>query len=293
VAALAARQYGVVSTAQLRTCGLTRAAIGHRLRVGRLARLYRGVYAVGHGVLVAEGRRLAAVLAGGLAAVLSHRSGGRQWSVWPGDGPIVHITRPGGSRRGPPGVWVHVGPLEPSDVCIRDGIPCTTLARTLVDCAADATSNELRRMVNAAMRLPEYDQREVDAQLARGRPGTAALRAELVRRHPDGARTKSEFEELALPLIHAAGLARPLINEWFDDLKNEVDLVWMDEKVAVEWDSREFHDDDDDAFEHDREQSAELTSLGWIVLRFTWRQLTQRPEWTIAHIARALAARAA
>lgn len=290
VAALAARQFGVISTAQARACGLTRSGVAHRLRTGRFVPLYRGVYAVGHDALRPEGNRLAAVLACGPLARLSHRGAGRPWKIWFGSSTLIDVTRPRGGGHGPAGVRLHVGPLGPHDVTVLDGIPTTTLARTVIDIAAGLHNPKaIRRLVDDAMRNPAFDLVDLEAQLQRGRPGTKAVRSELRSRHPDSHHTKSEFEAIALPLLAAHGIPRPEVNAWLPSLDNEVDLLWRAERVAVEWDSRAHHDNDD-AFEHDREQSVELIAAGYLPLRFTWRQLTGRPEWVAAHIQRTLRA---
>jgi len=287
VAELAARQFGVVTTAQVRACGLSRDAIAHRLRTGRFVSQYRGVYAVGHEVLRPVGTRLAAVLACGSEAALSHRAGGRHWSVWWGSSTLIDVTRPRGHGNGPAGVRLHLGPLEPGDVVVLDGVPVTSLARTTIDIAYGLGDKALRRLIDDVVRHPAYDHRALEAELERGRPGTRAVRKQLRSRHPDSHRTRSEFEAIALPLLAHHGLPQPEVNVWLPALSNEVDLLWRRERVVVEWDSRAHHDDDP-AFEHDREQSVELITAGYVPLRFTWRQLTQRPDWVAFHIRKAL-----
>lgn len=289
VAAVAAQQYGVISTGQARACGLSRGAIAHRLRTGRFVPQYHGVYAVGHGALRPEGHRMAAVLACGPYAGLSHRAAGRPWSVWSGSSGVLDVTRPPGLGPGPSGIRLHVGPLEPHDVTILDGIPITSLERTVVDIAADLhRPHAIRRLVDDAMRHPAFDLDALQVQLVRGRPGTAAVRAELRTRHPQSHHTRSEFEAIALPLLAAHRVLRPEVNVWLPDLNNEVDLLWRAERVVVEWDSR-MHHDDVEAFERDREQSVELLAAGYVPLRFTWRQLHDRPSWLVQHVQQALA----
>ena len=230
---------------------------------------------------------MAAVLACGRGSALSHGGSGRHWSIWWGTSPWIDVTRPGGAGRGPAGVRLHGGALGPDDVAVLGGIPVTSLARTVVDLAPGLGEKALRRLVDDAIRHPAYDQAAMDRQLARERPGVPAVRDELLSRHPDSHRTCSEFEAIALPLLAHHGLPRPEVNVWLPALNNEVDLLWRHERVVVEWDSRAHHDDDP-SFEHDREQSVELLSAGYVPLRFTWRQLHDRPEWVAAHIAKAL-----
>lgn len=288
VAGLAAQQFGVVSTAQAMACGLSRDAIAFRLRTGRLVPQYHGVYAVGHDALRPEGIRLAAVLACGRFAWLSHRAAGRTWGVWSASSPVMDVTRPPNHGSGPTGVRLHLGRLEPHEVTVLEGIPITSLARTVMDIAAGLDQpRAVRRLIDDAMRHPAFNSGDLEAQLQRSRPGTTAVRSELQSRHPDSHHTKSEFEALALPLLAAHGLRRPEVNAWLPALMNEVDLLWRAEKVAVEWDSRAHHDNDD-AFEHDREQSVDLVNAGYIPLRFTWRHLTRRPDWVAVSIKNAL-----
>jgi predicted transcriptional regulator of viral defense system len=134
IARLAARQLGVVSLTQLKALGLTASAVRSRVASGRLHRVYRGVYAVGHGRLTVEGHWLAAVLACGHKAVLSHRSAAGLWSLRPDNRANTDVSLPSRSARSRPGIDVHRSvTIMPADCTIKDAIPCTTLARTLLD----------------------------------------------------------------------------------------------------------------------------------------------------------------
>jgi predicted transcriptional regulator of viral defense system len=146
---LAARQHGVVARRQLTALGLGEDAIDHRLASGRLVRLHRGVYALGHAELRREGRALAVVLTAGPGAVLSHRSAAAHWGLRPWGGSFVELTAPGraGIRRRP-GRFVHrSASLSPAEATIERGVPVTTVPRTLLDLAAVVPAHHLRRAV--------------------------------------------------------------------------------------------------------------------------------------------------
>jgi predicted transcriptional regulator of viral defense system len=136
LAELAERQSGVVSLAQLRALGLGPRAVQQRASAGRLRRLHRGVYAVGHGVLRREGRRLAAVLACRDGAVLSHRSAAAHWGLLETQAALIDVTAPRG-RHGGQGIRLHRSrSLDARDTTKHEGIPITKVPRTLLDLAA-------------------------------------------------------------------------------------------------------------------------------------------------------------
>src|SRR3954469_2847135 len=136
IAALAARQYGLVTRAQLRALGLGETAIGKRAAAGRLHRVHRGVYAVGHRVLPVRGAWMAATLACGDGAVLSHTTAAALWELRATDG-SVHVTVPSSGGRRRPGLVIHRDPTIAADgITTRHGLPVTKVARTLLDLAA-------------------------------------------------------------------------------------------------------------------------------------------------------------
>jgi len=293
ISRLAARQYGVVARRQLLALGVSGRQIDLRERRGLLHRQYRGVYAVGHEQLRPEGRRLAAVLACGPDAVLSHRSASTHWRVRAYALSKIEVTVPRGHNGRVAGIRIRRRRLAAADVTVHDGVPVTTVARTLLDLASEARGNELAGAVDEAHRLGLYDQKAVDAQLGQGRAGTAAFRALLAERHPERERAKSTLETLGIDLFGASGLPRPEINVWFPALGDdggEVDLLWREERVVVEMDGWDFHRFRRQ-FEDDRRKSVELLALGYVVLRFTWRQTVERPEWVVANVRVQLEAR--
>lgn len=146
IPALAARQHGVVARKQLVALGLGRGAIAHRLAVGRLHRVHPGVYAVGHPLLAARGRWMAAVLACGRSALLSHRTAASLWGLMPTAAARTDVTTPARSRGGPPGIRIHrVRSLHPEDGATVDGIPVTSVSRTLLDLAEVLSAGRLAR----------------------------------------------------------------------------------------------------------------------------------------------------
>ncbi len=279
IAELASRQYGVVSRRQLISLGLGEDAIDARLRLGRLHRLHRGVYAVGHEVVPREGRWFAAVLTGGAGAVLSHRSAAALWGIATFRG-AVEITSPRDTRSRD-GIRRHVAFLPADEITVREGIPVTSVHRTLFDFAGISPVDRLE----AAMREAEYrrlwDRLSLPALLARhpGRRGNAKLRLCLDRLGRTTGFTRSDLEELFLSFLDRFGLPRPHLNvrlevqgQWI-----EVDCLWREERLIVELDGRAAHETDA-AFEIDRGRDRRLQAKGWRVVRVTWRQLHDEPE---------------
>jgi very-short-patch-repair endonuclease len=271
VSELAAQQWGVVSRAQLRGCGVAAATVDYWVRAGRLHVLHRGVYAVGHRVLRREGRYLAAVLACGPGAVLSHRSAAAHWGILGTDQARIDVTAPA-SRHGTSGIRLHrARSLDAHDTTTHEGIPITTIARTLLDLAATVRPDRLERAFAQALRLRVYDHRAITELLARthGHRGRAALQQTTAR---DPKLTKNRFEARFLALVRDAGLPEPLVNHVLDALDHgrcEVDFYWPTHHLIVETDGWQTHGTRA-AFEADRAQDAALTAAGYRVLRFTW-----------------------
>jgi very-short-patch-repair endonuclease len=262
VAQIAANQHGVVSFAQLTTAGLHKSVISRRARASRLTRIHRGVYAVGHAGLSQEGRWMAAVLACGPTAVLSHRSAGVLWQILPLPSPsnvagpaeahsVIDVTVPGdGGRQRRHGIWVHRSlTLLPGQTTRRGGVPVTKPARTLED---------LRRVLPldrfaATLRQAEF------------------LRLPLGERfEPD--HTRSELEGRFLALCRRHRVPKPEVNERVGPFI--VDFLWREGRLIVEVDGWESHRTRS-AFEADRARNARVKLLGYDVVRFTWRQVTE------------------
>src|SRR4051812_29446951 len=260
IAGLAEQQYGVVSRRQLVALGLSPRAVEHRISLGRLHPLHRGVYAVGQRRLPRGARWIAGVLALGQGAVLSHRPAGAHWEIarWSG---MCEVTSPRKirSRRG---IRVHHALLPPDEVTTHDGIPITTVPRTLFDLAAVLPERQVERALNEAEVLRRWNELSLDRLLDRypRHAGNSAIRAALHKRRQGATLTKSELEELFLALIDRAGLPRPELNLLVEGL--EVDAVWRDRRVVLELDGRSTHGTAE-AFERDRERDRALQVAGW------------------------------
>ena len=287
VSRLGERQHGLVTLAQLAAAGLGASGARRRVAGGRLHRVHRGVYAVGHPLLSAEGRLLAAALACGHAAAVSHRSAAAVLDLRRDDRARVDVTTPGRARRQRPGIVTHGGVLDARDVTSVGAIPCTTVARTLVDLAGEVTRRELERACERAEQLRVFDLGELMAALDRAgpRPGVPALRS-LLGEGLGETHTRSELEERFLELCRSAGLPRPQPNARLGVL--EVDFLWSAQRLVVETDGRAVHGTPQ-AFERDRDRDRRLLLAGYRVVRFTWRQVTGTPE-VVAETVRALLA---
>jgi hypothetical protein len=272
VAELAGRQWGVVSLAHLRMVGLSEDAVQRRERAGRLHRLHRGVYAVGHTVLRREGRWLAAVLACGEGAVLSHRSAAAQWGLLTTGATRIDVTAPR-TRAGDAKIRLHHSrSLIAGDTTTHQGIPITSVARTLLDLAATIRPDRLERALAQAEHLQLYDHRAITELLARatGHRGQKAL-AEATALDPK--LTKSDWESRMLRLVRTAALPEPLVNLPFDAPdygECKPDFHWPSHRLIVETDGWRTHRTRA-AFERDRAKDAALTAAGYRVVRFTWR----------------------
>jgi hypothetical protein len=244
VALLAAAQHGVVAYRQLRECGLRRQAIAYRAARGRLIELYPAVYALGHAQLRREGRRLAAVLHGGGDAVLSHTDAAAHWGLMATEGIRIHVTTPRRSGREPAGsVHLHrVGTLGRDEVTTHDGVPVTTVARTIVDLAATKRPRVLEDVIAQADRLQLFDlvelRRVIDAHpRQRGRRALLTLLDDLAGAAP--AHLRSPAERALLEVCDEAGIPAPLANVWVAGF--EVDFVWPQAWLIVEVDGFSYH----------------------------------------------------
>ncbi len=278
LARLAERQHGVVARRKLFEHGIHRGEIDSRIERGQLHPVHRGVYAVGHRLLDVDGRRMAAVLACGPDAVLSHRSAGRLLGIVPPSDGLPEVTVP--SSRGRPGVVVHRGSLPADEVTEVRGIPVTSLARTLFDLAGSVSERELERAFHEAEVRRLTGRISLPQMLVRypRRRGAPAVRRLLAAREPEGV-TRNDFEELFVAFLDRHGLPRPLLNATLP-LRGrllEPDCTWRDQRLLVELDGREVHGTDR-AFEGDRLRDRVLLVEGWRSVRVTWRQLRDEPD---------------
>ena len=288
MAALATRQHGVVATRQLAALGLSQRAVSHRAAAGRLHRVHRGVYAVGHPILTVNGRRMAAILAAGPGAVLSHASAAALWR----SGRRARLGSTSASEAPPgaasdPGLRIHRTPtLQADEITKHQGLRVTTPARTLLDLAAILTPRALERALDEAEVKQLYDRTSLDA-LARAHAGERGARALTQALDEDGepTLTDSELEELMLALCADHDLPRPEPRAWVAGLR--VDFLFAASRLVVETDGYRYHRTRR-AFERDRERDAILARAGYRVLRFSHRQLTREPT-MVAHTLRSSA----
>ncbi len=271
-ARLAMRQHGVVTLDQLRRLGLTADAVRQRARAGRLVRLHRGVYAVAGAPLTPRGRWLAAVLAVGPGAVLSHASAAALWDIRPTAAGLVDVYTTDRSRRSRPGIRVHrPRRLDDADIATVEGIPVTTVARTIVDLSTRLTAPALARLLNEAEIRRRLDLRAIEASSRPGRAGERLRQA--VETYRDGP-TRSALEDRFAELVDRMRLPRPARNVRVDvgTRSIEVDALWADRHLVVELDGAAYHRTRR-AFEEDRRRDAELQAAGYRVLLITPRRL--------------------
>jgi very-short-patch-repair endonuclease len=287
VARIAARQHGVISVQQLRGVGIDKSATSRRLKLGRLHRIHRGVYAVGHRGLSWHGRWMAAVLACGEGTVLSHGSAASLWGLLkPIEGPI-HVSIPsttGRSKRR--GIHLHRAPslrlpslTEPSPspsyspgrggrrgrllTTHRANIPVTTVPRTIEDLRASSLIEP--HLVRRAIRQAELK----------------GLRLEGI----ETDRTRSDLEAAFLALFAHHRIPPPEVNPKIG--RYEVDFLWRAQKLIIEADTWTYHRGSI-SFEDDHARDLELREQGYAVRRFTDRQLESEPERIAADIRGAL-----
>lgn len=284
---LANSQWGVVARWQLESIGVTLSMLKTRVARGSLTRLHRGVYVVGHRQLRPQAHTLAAVLAVGPGAVASHRDAAWLHGLRPGNHARTDVTT---TRRGVAShgrIAVHrTSALHAEDVTEVDGIPVTTVARTLADLAGVVPPDHLAKALSEAERLLMLDMRALERAIERTRtrtgPGLTRLRAVLADHAAHGVEhDRSRMERRFAALVREAGLPRPRLNHLVEGV--EVDAVWPRERVAVELDSWSFHHHRR-AFQRDREKGNALAAAGWTVLRFTYRDVTERPREVAARL---------
>jgi very-short-patch-repair endonuclease len=281
---LATRQHGVVTTAQLRDLGYSKSSVSKAAKAGRLVRLYRGVYAVGHEDLSWDGRILAAVFACG-PAVASHWTAAWMWGLLSSRPTTFHLTAPTRRHRHAR-FTIHFASLVPDDVTEVDGIPVTSPERTTLDLAAAApklTAGILERLDKPPH---AFDLRRFGSLLARsvGHPGYTPLKKELAlyREDFDPAFTRSRLEKRFRRALRAAGIPMPEANAIVGDL--ELDCWWGPERFAVELDTFGTHGSRR-SFESDRRRQRELALRGIAVERVTDNQLRDEPEEVLAAVA--------
>lgn len=288
VASLALRQEGIVGRRQLLDLRLGGDAIDHRLAAGRLRLQYPGVYAVGHEALSFSAHALAAVM-----AIRWIRPGGDQvraaashWTAValcglrePPDGPI-HVTATR-SRARRPGIVTHRALLPPEEIAIVDGMPVTSVERTLLDLSAITPERRLRRLVKESEFQGLTNPVALGTILARypRRRGRGNLAAIVGGHLLHAGRTRSEFEDAFLLFCAERRLPLPETNVVLDvgGRQFEVDCLWRHARLIVELDGRTAHGTTS-AFQDDRARDRVLIAAGWSPMRVTWAHLHQQPD---------------
>jgi very-short-patch-repair endonuclease len=269
VSELARRQHGVVGRAQLIALGVGEDAIDRRVRRRWLHRVHRGVYAVGHVNLTRNGHFMAAVLACGEGAALSHFSAAVLWGMLNGGGGRIHVTAE--TRRRRPGLVLHEAALG-GDRARRAGIPVTAPARTIIDLADVAPRRTLEQAIDEA----EYLRLDCTGLAPRhGRRGSGTLSSVLAVHRPGSTRTRSELEEMFIRLCDNHGLPRPEVNVHIEGY--ECDFVWRDQQLIVETDGGAAHGTTR-AMKRDPLRDGDLMIAGWRVWRISYERLLREPD---------------
>jgi very-short-patch-repair endonuclease len=255
----------VVTRAQLTALGLSANGIAQWVRTGRLIRLYRGVYAVGHDRLTRDGRWLAAVMACGPGAALSHRDAAALWDLRQSNSAYIDVIVPSQSGRKRAGLRIHRSArLRPDEVTVRHGIPVTTVARTLLDLADVLEKQALRRVVTEAEYLNRFDMTAINAVVENnpGRRGAKLIGAVGVAGH----RTRSKLEDRFLALLERHRVEEPESGVWIDGY--EADFVWRSAGLVVELDGIAAHRTTA-AMKGDRRRDRILWRAGFRTMRLT------------------------
>lgn len=286
VARLAAEQHGVFSRRQAYGAGASPGACDRRLASGAWERTAHPlVYRLAGCPETWRGRVMAAVLAGPAGTVASHRAAAALAGVWEGE--PVEVTVPPRSSPRLASARVHQAFVAANDRGTVDGIPATRIERTLLDLASVVTHDDrLERAVEAALRQGLTNSGRLQGYLADaarpGRPGVARFR-KVLGRCSGGRPTGSELEVRFLQLLRAAGMEEPSrqVEVRVEERRYFLDFAYPRRRVAIELDGRAHH-----GFEEDRRRQNALVLAGWTLLRFTWADVTERGEATVAAVAR-------
>jgi very-short-patch-repair endonuclease len=281
LSSLARRQYGVVGRRQLISSGWSEEEVDWRLRTGRLHRLHPGVYAVGHRVIPREGRWMAAVLVSGPEAVLSHWSAAALWMIRPNSRTRIDVTVPHRSRSSDR-IRRHISQLPADERTVEEGIPVTTVPRTILDLAASESTDLVENLLRESEYLQLTDSLSVPDLLERypGKRGTRKVHLALKRleEEPEG-RKRSPLEERFAPFLRRHSLPIPRFNDQIVMGANRytVDCHWPEVREIVELDGWQGHSTKS-AFREDRARDRRLHAAGYSVTHITWAQLDDEPE---------------
>jgi hypothetical protein len=290
IRSLAEKQHGVIAHRQLLDLDLGRGLALRRREGGLLIPLHRGVFALGRGRLTREGWWMAAVLACGPGAALSHFSAGHLWNLCGSHGPVEVLRRSGGATH--KGLRLHqTRRLESHEVTLEKGIPVTSIERTLLDLAARMDAKRIERTLVQADRSGSLSWPALARILVRrrGRRGAGRLKRIAAEVDPRAIETLSVTEIDFLALWRETGLPLPAVNVLVEG--HLVDFLWPRQKVVVETDSWSFHGDRP-TFERDHQTDVDLVAAGYDVHRTTYKMLERDPDPFLTNVRRALRSRA-
>lgn len=294
IRSLAERQHGVVDNRQLLELGIGEGLVLRRQEAGLLIRLYRGVYALGHRRITREGRWMAAVLACGPGAVLSHFSAGHLWGICGSSGPIEVLRQSGGFRAdGHPDIRLHqTRRLYEHEVALERGIPVATMERVLLDLASRRDPKQLERMLVQSSKRDDFSWARFSriTSRRRGCKGVGKLRRVAQEVSPEALETRSVSEVDFLALWRDVSSLVPAVNVLVEG--RLVDFLWSEQKVIVETDSWSHHGDRP-TFEDDHQRDVDLVAAGYEVHRTTYKMLERNPGPFLENVLQALRSRTA
>ena len=281
LAALLDRQHLVVAVWQMQRCGYSEWAARRAVKTREFDRIYRGVLTVAGTHLSFKGHCMAAVLACGPDAAISHHAAAALHDLRPIPQTAIDVTAPG--KRRYDGIRIHVSPLPRQHRTHIDAIPITTLERTYLDYAEQATPRQLTAALEAAQQRQILDLRKLQFVIdnSPGRKGIKSLTAAIEDIDSDPQWTQSRPERDFLELLRTTDLPQPLANRLIEG--HLVDFVWPAQRLIVEVDSYDFHTSRA-AFEADRVRDAHLQTAGWRVLRVTARRLQTQAQAVVADV---------
>ena len=285
---LARSQHGIVSREQLIRSGMANGTINERISSGHLIRICRGVYGLGHDVVGQRGKWLAATLAGGPSTFLFGRTAAALWGIVSPSGRVEVVRKRSRYNESDPTIFAPFGRrtkltihrsrcLPESDLTVYQGIPTTTVARTLLDLAAFLSQKQLEYALAAAGRAGLIRVSEIKKMLERGRgwKGIGKLRKAFNEWNPEAEETKSNLEIDFLGLCRDHDLPMPAVNVLVEG--HLVDCFWTEAKLVLEVDSYKYHSDQV-SFDGDRDRDFDLTAVGYQVVRVSDRHLSRNPE---------------
>ena len=289
---IASRQGGVITTAQARECGLSRNAVRHRLSVGRWTRVSRQVFRLIE--LSEPEHRLRAAIASLPDSVVSHESAAETHRIPRVRRGLAVVTVHSRTTHVFPDVTVRRShDLLERHITVARGLPTTTIPRTVLDLAALLHPKHTERIVDDLITEKRLTTDHLGAVLddvaRRGKPGCTAIRAILGERGRGSERDATRLERTGLAILRDASMPEPILEfpiPW--NPTRRFDACFPLWQIAIEWDSRRWHQSDA-AFEQDRERDRSALLHGWSVYRFTWKDVTERPEAVVATIQAAIA----